>query len=510
MNRRAGAEGGTLKRDGPVATLVPLTAADVRALDLNAAHLGVPTTTLMANAGAAVAATVQERYPHGVIGVFVGGGNNGGDGLVAATRLRQAGREIHVLLSGTPDTIRGTDARQAYEEAMTAGVPIQSFSDPNLEDVVESIDLAIDALLGVGASGPLRPPLDRIVTALSQTEVPIVAVDLPTGHGTDAVLPAVCTVTFHDEKVDMDHDACGDIIVAPIGIPEAAATETGPGDLIARYPRSMRGGHKGQHGRLLVVAGGPFTGAPILSCLGALSTGLDLVFAAVPTPVVAPLRNQIPEVIVEELEGDRLGPAHIDAVVGMMAKADVLLIGPGIGEAAGSLDACRALFDAAVERGLGVVVDADPLQALGDAGGRKGRIVLTPHRGEFHELSGTDLRGADVEARVAAIRAWRRDGGPVVLLKGAEDVIVGDGPVVLNKTHHETMTAGGTGDVLAGCVAALLARGASPFDAARVGAWLSGSAGLYAFEDHGYGVKASDVAIRIADVLGDHFGHPAI
>ncbi|MBW3582920.1 MAG: NAD(P)H-hydrate dehydratase [Euryarchaeota archaeon] len=482
---------------------MPLSPADVKALDRNAEALGVPTAELMENAGLAVAFAVKERWPEGTVVVVAGPGNNGGDGCIAARALHEAGRAVYLLVVGAEEGMKSEVAQDALDEAEEAGVKVLLYTDPNLDDLIDEADIVVDALLGVGVHGALRPPFDRVVAHLSDHEAPIVAVDLPTGHGTDTPLVATLTVTMHDVKDDMDPEICGEIVVADIGIPEEAQTHVGPGDLLTRYPRSEDTGHKGDHGRLIIVGGGPYSGAPSLTALGAMMTGLDLCHLILPADAASVARHNLLEAIVVTLAGHRFGIEHVDTVVDHMDDADALVIGPGLGDAPETVEAVRETCLIAKQKGIGMVLDADALRWKDAKELLSLGAILTPHAGEFKRISGKELPQEDDETRIDIVRTWIGDSDTTILLKGAPDLIITKDQVSRNVTHHPVMTTGGTGDVLCGVVGALLSRGCSPFDAARLGAYINGAAGLLAYEDQSYGVRAGDVAGRIPFILAE-------
>lgn len=486
--------------------LVPLSPADVHALDINAAALGVPTSDLMAAAGAAVAREVALRWPAGKVLVLAGLGNNGGDGLVAAADLHATGHEVVVLLAGDASRIRSTIAREALEAAVAAGVPVYDCSQQDVGSRCAQAAIIVDAMLGVGATGTLRDPMAQLVQAARESKRPVLAVDLPTGHGSADVLRATCTVTFHDQKADMDAVSCGDIVVADIGIPSDAERFVGPGDLMVRYPKTPKSAHKGAMGRPLIVGGGPYTGAPTLAALGALATGTDLLYIAAPGYAAEVAMNRALEAIVHPLPGQRFTLNHVSHIESWWDPIGVVLIGPGLGRHEETVAAVRVLVERAIEEGKRVVLDADALYAFAGHDGalRDAPVVLTPHAAEFRTLTGIDVRDAPADARIEAVQGWLAGGKAVVLLKGPEDVIVAHNEAVRNRVHHPAMTTGGTGDVLAGCVAALAGRGATPFDAARLAAYWVGAAGVDAAQVGGYALRASDLPVYMPGVLKRH------
>lgn len=461
--------------------------SEVRVLDRNSEALGVPPSTLMDNAGSGVARAVIDEFSPRRALVICGSGNNGGDGYVAARRLAEEGVGVALLPVREPST----DLARAAAGRLPSDVERIALSDLDLE--VGATDVVIDAMLGVGVSGPLREPYGDIVRLLNRSGVPVVSVDVPTGMGSDEPLEPALVLTFHDIKEGMED--LPNVRVIDIGIPVRASTHTGPGELNL-IPRRPEDAHKGHAGRVLVVGGGPFTGAPALVAMAALRTGSDLTVAAIPEAIAHVVAGFSPDLIVRPVPGDRLAPEGIECVIAMLDGADAAVIGPGLGDAPETLRAVMTFVEAAGDRGVPLVVDADALKVLTsfpDAD-LTGTGVLTPHRGEMARLAGGDdlERGAvDLSTRT----------GFAVLLKGPEDLIVRGERRKRNATGNLGMTVGGTGDVLAGAVGALLGMGLDPFDAARVGAYLVGRAGDLAHERYGVSLLATDVIARLPDAL---------
>ncbi len=473
---------------------------DVKVLDMNSEYLGVPTEALMRNAGEAVARLIVERFGEKKnVLFFCGPGNNGGDGFTAARFLLKK-ENVRIVLVVPPEKIKTPLARRAYEEVKEY-VEVIGGAD----EVVSAItwaDVIVDAMLGVGIRGQLREPYDMVCRLINSSEKPVVSVDVPTGLGTeDAVLPDI-TVTFHDVKEGMTPENSGEIVVADIGIPEEAWTCTGPG-LFVFYPRNPSESHKGENGHLLIIGGGPYTGAPALAALAAYRVGVDLVTVAAPEKAADVIASFSPSIIPLRLSGTALSPEHVDVLLEYAGKASAVLIGPGLGRAKETRDAVEE-FMSRVGEGVDVpiVVDADGLALLkGKAEMLKGKnVVITPHEREFRDLfAGQNIRKK--KRKEKALEGARIIEG-VVLLKGVEDVIAShDGRVLLNRTGNPAMTVGGTGDVLAGLVGGLLAKGMEPFHSASLAAFINGYAGDIVFGEKVYGLMPMDLVENIPHVL---------
>lgn len=455
-----------------------LTPLDARVSDANAEALGVHVRDLMGNAGAAVADVLKERFPGKRILFVCGSGNNGGDGFAAA--LRMDPEDVRVALLCPPSHIR-TDESRYYFSLLECD--IAEYSGRMLDEA----DAIVDCALGTGISGTVREPYRSFIADADASGKPVVSVDVPSGLGTLTAVHPDITVTFMDSKTGMDPSNSGEIVVRDIGIPYEAYHEVGPGDML-RYPVPKASSHKGQNGRLMVIAGGPYFGAPAMASLSALRTGTDIVRVFCPESAADIVSRASPVLMVTRLPGDRLTPDSVDMLLEESEGYDAVLLGPGIGTAEDTMEAARRFASGCT---VPIVVDADGLSAVRDLR-FSAPAVLTPHRMEFERLGGGNPQ--DI-ARVM---------NAVVLLKGPSDTIT-DGTVTrINRTGTPAMTGAGTGDVLAGCVAGLLSKGMTAFDAACLGAWISGKAGEDAFSTRSYGLIATDVIDSIPTVLRDH------
>jgi hydroxyethylthiazole kinase-like uncharacterized protein yjeF len=464
---------------------------EFRVLDINAESLGVPTALLMENAGRAVAKTVSDRFGSGKrILVVCGPGNNGGDGFVAADNLRGANK-VSVLLAKPAAEIKTAIARNAF----------QAVKDLAVVDATKELsdyDVIVDALLGTGLKGHLTEPYSALIDRINRSSRPIVAVDVPSGLGTDKMVRPTITVTFHDSKEGMTEGNSGEIIIADIGIPPDAAKYTGPGEFV-HYPIPSPDSHKGMNGRVLVIGGGPYTGAPALAGFGAYRIKVDLVRIATPARSYLPIAGYSPNFIVHELSGDILTERDAPKVMELIGHVDAVLIGPGLGNAEETLQAIRTIVKGC-EKPL--VIDADGITAVArDRSVLEGKTgVITPHAGEFMTLSGEKLP-ADYELRREPAMELADALGFTILLKGRIDIVADGRRCKLNRTGNAGMSVGGTGDVLAGEVAGLLSRGVAPFNAARIAAYVNGAAGDLAYETLGFSLLATDVIDRVPLVL---------
>jgi len=473
---------------------------DIHVLDRNAEYLGVPTSQLMENAGEAVAEVVKQRLElEGKnILVFCGTGNNGGDGFVAARKLRSLA-DVKVLLLYPVHSIKSKLALDNLKHVMDVADVIGSTDD--VEREIENADVIIDSMLGIGVKGSLREPYRSVVRLVNSSKVPVFSVDVPSGLGTDTVLKPTITITFHDVKQGMTPENSGEIVVADIGIPADAGRIAGPGSL-AYYPKPAPGSHKGQNGCVLVIGGGTYTGAPALAGLAALRVGADLAILAVPEYARQPIASQSPDLIVHpmgEKGSDKLVPDDVSALLDLANGVDAVVVGPGAGN---DVETQKAIMEFVSNCGKPMVLDADALKAVAQSlDALKGKAgILTPHAREFELLAGQNAGDSEQE-RMDAAGALASKLGWTILLKGMTDVISDGKRTRLNGTGNPGMTVGGTGDVLAGITGGILSKGADAFWSAAMAAFVCGSAGDAAFAEKGCGLLATDVLENIPGVL---------
>ncbi len=467
-----------------------ITAERMAAVDANAAALGIPRKQLMESSGNAIGRAVRAEVDPGSRVVLVcGRGNNGGDAFVAARFLREYA--VETVLLGKPETISTSIARDNWAALQAATLQTTTLTDTSqLDDIeLETADCIVDAMLGTGVTGALREPEATLAGAINATDTPVVSVDVPSGIDADTgeadgiAVDADCVVTFHDTKPGL---ASLDIpiTVADIGIPAAAERFVGPGDLrgFDREPSS----HKGDHGELLVVGGGPYTGAPALAGQAALRAGGDLVHIACPASVAETIQGYSENVIVHPLEGERLTPDSLEAVVELADEVDVVVCGPGLGSHDETLAAVASFFNSYEGR---AVVDADALAVVPDLE-TDATLVCTPHQGELVSMGGQTHD--DCQQRAEIVADYAAEISQTLLVKGAYDVITDGEATQINRTGNPGMTVGGTGDVLAGVVGSLLAT-REPREAAAVGAYITGRAGDLAFEEVAESLVATDL-----------------
>jgi ADP-dependent NAD(P)H-hydrate dehydratase / NAD(P)H-hydrate epimerase len=481
------------------------TAAEMRAAE---EAYDRPMLELMERAGAAAAESVLSRYPDAkTIAVWCGAGSNGGDGFVVARKLHEAGRTVEIVLAGPEEKIAG-DAKENLERARKLKIP---FTEPG------SGDVAVDALFGTGFSGKPRDEAARLIEALNELGVPILAVDVPsgvdasTGEVAGAAVRADSTVTFHARKVGLvvapGRFHAGEVEVADIGLaPGRTRHEHVTGDILTEIPRRGPSDNKYTAGAVLVVGGSTGkTGAPSLTAEAALRAGAGIVTACVPASLNLVFEQRLLEVMSRPC-ADEEGVMTMDAadvILEAAEKATAVAIGPGLGRN----DAVRGLVGYLLDRlDKPVVLDADGLWALEGhldwVFSRDAPTVLTPHAGELARLQGRDSSAVSAR-RLNAVQAGADDVGAVVLLKGADTLVASPGRgVLVCDLGNPGLATAGTGDVLTGIVVALLAKGMDAKVAAAAAAAAGGEAAQLAGERHGTaGMIASDVVEALSPAL---------
>ena len=472
-----------------------LTGSEMAVVDANAAALGVRRKQLMESSGHAVARAVRSLVDSGEgVTIVAGRGNNGGDALVAARFLDDY--DLRIVLLGRPETITTDIARENWEALERGEYPTEQVRDSTQLDLGDPA-LVVDAMLGTGISGALREPTASAARATNEFDGPVLSVDVPSGLNAedgslaDNSVEPDHVVTFHDTKPGLDTlDAT--VTVADIGIPEAAQRFVERGDLLrlSRDPAS----HKGDNGEVLVVGGGPYTGAPALSAQAALRAGADLVRVAAPETVAREIQGYSENLIVREYDGDVLTPDHTEWLTDLAAGHDTVVVGPGLGDADATLSAVETLltdFDGTA------VVDADALSVVPDID-TDAELICTPHQGELVGMGGET--SDNWRERADLVERFAGDIGHTLLVKGADDVISDGERTRVSRTGNAGMTVGGTGDVLAGVTGAL-ACVLEPHDAASIGAYANGIAGDAVVEEYGTGLVATDLIDAIPTAL---------
>lgn len=480
-----------------------LSPAQMYRADQMAIESGIAGTVLMESAGLAVARAILQRYSPCRVLVLCGPGNNGGDGFVVARHLKAAGWSVRLVLWGAATDLSGDAAHHAR---LWSGV-----IEPWSPDLLQAVDLVVDALLGAGLSRAPEGELLHIIQAVNASSLAVCAVDMPTGldgasgSAPAEVIQAHLTVTFFRKKpghvVFPGRALCGEVVVADIGIPDTVlrdldvqCAENTPVNWITFFPRPSLTGHKYQRGHTLVVGGEHLTGAARLSAVACARVGSGLVSVAAPASVWSVYASALNSIMVQPFQST----SDLDALIGQSRRNSVV-IGPGLG----TQDHVRSMVLAVLSHRLATVLDADAIsvfQQTPDAllAALHAHCVLTPHEGEFArlfpKLSGLRLEQARQAAQLS---------GAIVVLKGPDTMIAApDGRVCINSNASPYLATGGTGDVLSGMIAGLLAQGMPAFEAACAGVWLHGQCS----HAIGPGLIADDLPQSLPGVLSQLLG----
>lgn len=500
-----------------------LTAAEMREVDrLTTERYGVPSLTLMENAGRGVAEFIRQRFPHlerRRIVVLCGKGNNGGDGFVVARHLLQMGAKPVVFLCAAPDEMRG-DAATNRQRWQDAGGELRVVRDPaawqSAKSVLGSAEIVVDALLGTGIRGPAEGLLAEVIHDVNRDgkDKTLVAVDIPSGLSSDAwnargsSIAADYTITFTAPKIGMllglASSSAGQLLVRDIGSPWELIDQVGAGNLrwlesrelaVFASPRKP-GGHKGDYGHALIVAGSVGkSGAAVLASWAALRAGAGLVTCATPEPVLPAVAGHTPEVMTEPLPATETGSIALRSLEngrfdGILKGKRALAIGPGLSTHTETQEFVRKVL---TKRDVPNILDADGLNAFvglaHELRNEKAGLAITPHPGELARLLGCDtnrIQSNRIEIALKAAADWNA----VVVLKGRQTVIATpNGHAYVNSTGNPGMGTGGTGDVLTGVLAGLVAQFGHDVNAeglAKIvafGVYLHGLAGDIAYAD---------------------------
>jgi len=493
-------------------------------------EIGIPSIVLMENAGRQAVAAMEAAYDDlatSQVGVLCGRGNNGGDGFVVARTLVQRGVDVGVFLLGSVSEISG-DARINLEVLGRIGLTVVEITTAQEWELhfteISECDLVVDAILGTGFRGQLSGLLETVVADVNALGVPIVSIDLPTGVSADThvvdgtAIDASMTVTLGAPKIPLVFPPAdshgGDLVIADIGIPYPVFEELDGAylEILTRermreiVPARVADSHKGDFGRVLVVAGSNGrTGAAHLSAVGALRSGAGLVTIATPRSCVPVIAAMAPEYMTEGLDETASGTIDYGAIDRVLdIKADVIAVGPGLGQAPSTSAFVHALLERA---GVPLVLDADALNAfVGEPERLMGRdgvdVIITPHPGEMARLLNTSIERVQSD-RLKHAREFAAAHKVHVVLKGHRTVIAGpDGRTFVNLTGNAGMATGGTGDLLTGMLAAWFAQLLDAEAACKLAVYLHGTAGDLAEADEGeVALIATDIAARLGDAV---------
>ncbi|MBR2683929.1 MAG: NAD(P)H-hydrate dehydratase [Atopobiaceae bacterium] len=525
---------------------------DVRLVEDRLAEEGVSISELMHRAGLASAREVMRMGDVHEVTILVGHGNNGGDGWVASEELMRRGIVVHLVSAIAPEDIKSDLARVAAQSAEAAGVEITiAPSRQELDELLSQADAVLDAIFGTGFHGEPAAPFDIWIECLNASGARVVSVDVPsglsaqTGHAKGVCVAADVTITMLALKpgliTDEGRDMCGAIIVAPLARQtEHLVIEADPvawraelADYLAVMPQHSNAVDKFTRGSVLVVGGSSrFPGAPMMAAMAAARAGAGYVTLAVPdviAPIVQSQMLEVPVVALPSTEEGMFAPEAEEVIVKLAQERDAVLVGPGMRVSSGGVGVVSALLRTEVP----LVIDADGLNCLSrltenhldefpELIRRSEKLVLTPHRGELGRMVG--LEETPPDSLTSSLEAARRvvwaDGGSEICIvaKGSATACVGVEAAVLPKPGSSALATAGSGDVLAGIMAALLSQTMIDDEDLPVlcsyACEVHGYAGTIAAERYGsHGVIARDIidSVGIAtDTLAEHITFPEL
>jgi len=474
---------------------------------------------LMENAGAAVAAEVLTKEEVKQVTIVCGTGNNGGDGFVIGRHLYNKGISIKVFVIGNMKDIAG-DALVNLNILRKMDLSIENIKELNnlmrLEKAVKACDLVIDAVFGTGYKGTLEEPHVSVFKIINENSTLTLSVDMPSGVSGDTgaadehAILANETITFTIPKCGNilypGSRNNGELLVRDIGIPIGLVEDMklkrniiSEASVMDFFPWRKKYSHKGDYGRVHLIAGSTgLTGAAILSCKGALRSGIGLLKLYIPESLAMLITHSVPEAItipLQEVRKGVIGITHFERILEDSQSADVIAIGPGCGNTAETSELVRRIIQ---ELDKPVVIDADGLNGISRNVDilleKKSKVVMTPHPGEMSRLIGISTE--EINQRPLEIaREYARKWDVVLVLKGARTVVAApNGDVYVNTTGNSGMATAGSGDVLTGIISGFIAQGLTPLEAARLGVYVHGRSGDSAAEYKGeFGLLAGDI-----------------
>ncbi len=487
---------------------------DTYAFRANAHALGITNAVFVTGAAYAICEELKHSHKDKKLAVVCGSGDKGATGLAIARRLLPY-LDITTYFVGDPLRIKNQMTGLTYR-LLNDIAEVKNISEENIDETEKELkkeDLILDAIIGCGLKGHMSTLMFKAITAINKTGKHVISIDIPSGIDGDTGLPnrayikAGHTFTVHKMKQGMDKSKfVGDVTIVDIGIPVTAELFAGPGDImIATEERSLLS-NKYTHGRVLVVGGSKvYHGAPLIASfaaentMSALLTGSGYVTVAVPREVAEPVRKLGTDLIVKPLDWDDVE----GTVASMLAvKHDALVIGPGLQNSETTEKIVEDILKAEKARGNVVVVDSTAMLAMS---GHKNLIgkncILTPHDGEFKSFSGINVKESDPHIRIRKAISAAKSQGFTLVLKGHETVITNGDLLKINRTNTPVLATMGTGDALAGMIAAYAAIHKSPFESAAAAVYAHSKAGDLLYERKGLHIASQDVVAAIPEVL---------
>jgi NAD(P)H-hydrate epimerase len=489
-----------------------------RALEDNVFVTGVTIFEMMETAGLVIAEEIENYLSSDFTGdiVFLTGfGNNGGDGLVASRYLQEKGYNCKIIVVGNKTKFNSLASQENYIKLKEL-LPVENWHqirevseiEKTFKEVGKEI-LLIDCIFGIGIQGKMREPYKSIVDFLNvKFESDIISADVPSGYDSEVenetfIRKPKKIICLGRNKIKTSDFQEAEIVVRDIGIPIEAEKYIGLGDLKWYYPKRKKDSHKRQNGVVTIIGGSfDYFGAPALAGMGAFRTGADLIFILTPSNIRNTVAGYTPDLITIPADEDEIAPIDIKNLFSHpRITGSSFVIGPGMMNTDKTSRTLSEFLESEIRRD--VVIDASALSMMNEKHLellKNHNSVLTPHRGEFKTIFGIKLNGnLEEDARIVSETAskWQT----VILLKGEIDIISDGKKTKFNATGHPGMTVGGTGDVLTGIVASLLAVIRDPFLSSCLGSYISGAAGELAARSFGDGLVASDIPNFIYPII---------
>jgi NAD(P)H-hydrate epimerase len=488
----------------------------------------IPSLILMENAGRGVADTIEEYFELKDLNVLCvcGKGNNGGDGFVVARHLASRGANVEITLAGRIDSLKG-DAFVNADIARNMKLPIVEIeSEDDLTSYSGkscSFDVIVDAILGTGSRGIPEGISAKLIELVNESDAFVVSVDVPSGIDTDAAQYAKDHIVDADVTVTMAYLKpchllypsrlnCGETWIADIGIPTQMTDTEGRLRLMTReeasflLPERIEWGNKASFGKVLIIAGSRgMSGAARLAAQAAARTGAGLVYLGFPETMADVFDSTLLEAVKIPLPdtGDgHLALSAAETILEKSADAKLIALGPGLGTHPETVELVKKIFKGSKKP---LIVDADGINALATdinlLSGKKPPLILTPHPGELARLIGGEPREID-QKRLDICEEYARKWSLVLVLKGAPTITACPSETWVNSTGNSGLASGGSGDVLTGIIAGLVAQGMALSPAARLGVWLHGKAADIAVEDIGeHSLLAGDIIEYLPDAM---------
>jgi len=475
-----------------------LTLEEILAIEENAVEFGISRLMMMENAASNISNYIKSKGLLKKIVILAGTGNKAGDGFATARQLAYFGSKVTVFLSDKEENIKAYEASENLRILKKVNLNVKifnsrDFSDDEILSELKDANVVIDALIGTGIKGELRGEIARLVNLFNHAECLKISIDIPTGidpttgtYGKIYAKPDVI-ITMHKIKKGLTNlPFKSEIIVANIGIPHEVEIFVGRGDIKYLIKPREPYSKKGDNGVVVVIGGSSlYHGAPIFTSLAASRSGVDLVYTVAPNSIANSIRSITPDLIVLSYNEESLTPNSIEKYEKFIKKADCIAIGPGLGTEVE--EGVRKAIEIAEKYNKPLVLDADALKTqIAKEKHKNSSCIYTPHAGEFKILTSEEPASLDnLEKRIEQVKYHAERLNVVILLKGHYDIISDGKRYKINRTGIQSMTVGGTGDVLTGLCAGLVARTKKIYESALASAYINGVAGRRATEKYG-------------------------